>query len=233
MQGSLDNYRRSSIRLPGFDYSAPGFYFVTVCAAHRINYFGEIVNGEMRLSPIGEITKEELLATQNIRPNVYIYEWIIMPNHIHAIIKIIHEGWAEDDEKYFHMDGFVGIDCKRNDFVGAGEFVGIDCNQYLQSPRYSPFHKFGPQRGNLFSIIRGFKGAVSRRAQNFFNHKNEPIWQARFYDRIVRDRAALDQIRHYIRNNVANWQRDLENHSFKKNLSAIERANEYVYLKFD
>jgi putative transposase len=51
-------HHRRSIRLPHYDYSQPGAYFVTIVAWHRECLFDEIVNHEMKLSPYGEIAQK-------------------------------------------------------------------------------------------------------------------------------------------------------------------------------
>jgi putative transposase len=83
-----NKYRVESTRLPGWDYSQPGWYFVTICTRDRLCFFGDVVDGAMRLSPIGEIVAEEWRKTPQIRPNVELDEWIVMPNHVHGIIVI-------------------------------------------------------------------------------------------------------------------------------------------------
>ena len=42
-------HHRRSIRLKGYDYTQPGAYFVTICAFHHDEIFGEVVDGEMQL----------------------------------------------------------------------------------------------------------------------------------------------------------------------------------------
>jgi putative transposase len=81
-------YRVESTRLPGWDYAGAGWYFVTICTRNRECLFGDIVDGEMHLSSIGEIVAEEWQKTPDIRPNVVLDEWVIMPNHLHGIIII-------------------------------------------------------------------------------------------------------------------------------------------------
>ncbi len=83
-----NRFRIRSARLLGYDYSQPGAYFVTVCTKDRIPYFGMIRNGEMAVSGIGGIVREEILRTPEVRVNVDLDEWVIMPNHIHMIIQI-------------------------------------------------------------------------------------------------------------------------------------------------
>jgi len=79
---------RRSIRLRGYDYSQAGAYFITICTKDRECLFGDIVDEKMCINEIGEIVQKEWLRTANIRPNVSLDEFIIMPNHLHGIIMI-------------------------------------------------------------------------------------------------------------------------------------------------
>lgn len=82
------NHNRRSTRLRGYDYSRTGTYFVTMCTNGRECLFGEIDNEEMRLNQLGKIVVEEWLKTKEIRPSVKLDEFVVMPNHVHAILKI-------------------------------------------------------------------------------------------------------------------------------------------------
>jgi putative transposase len=84
-----DRYRVESARLPGWDYRTAGWYFVTVCTKDRIPFFGRVVDGDVILSRMGEIVTEEWQRTPEVRPNVVLDEWILMPNHLHGIIVIV------------------------------------------------------------------------------------------------------------------------------------------------
>ena len=81
-------YRIPSTRLQGWDYSSPGLYFVTICVKNRVPCLAEIVDGNARLSPIGEIVAEEWQKTAEIRANVILDACVIMPNHLHGIVGI-------------------------------------------------------------------------------------------------------------------------------------------------
>ena len=85
-----DRHRRS-LRLKGYDYSQPGAYFVTMCTQSRECLFGEIANGEMMLNEYGKLVEEEWLKTPGMRTQVELDAFVVMPNHLHAII-VIHEG---------------------------------------------------------------------------------------------------------------------------------------------
>jgi REP element-mobilizing transposase RayT len=83
-----DKYRVETTRLAGWDYRSAGYYFVTICTHDRACYLGEIRDGTMLLSHQGEIVAEEWRQTGILRGNVILDEWVIMPNHFHAIIAI-------------------------------------------------------------------------------------------------------------------------------------------------
>ena len=86
--------QRKTLRLAGYDYSQNGAYFITICTHHRKHLFGRILVGqglapaEMQLSDFGEIAEQELLSINTRYPTVYLEKYVIMPNHIHAIIHL-------------------------------------------------------------------------------------------------------------------------------------------------
>ncbi len=81
-------YRIASGRLKAWDYGRPGYYFVTICTLNRVQWFGEVSGDHIILSTVGEIAANELNKTANMRINVGIDTWVVMPNHVHAIIVI-------------------------------------------------------------------------------------------------------------------------------------------------
>lgn len=85
-----NKYRIASARLQTWDYGNCAAYFITICTANREHYFGEIENGKMLLSEIGIITEDEWKKSVQIRPdmNLSIGDFVVMPNHFHAIIGI-------------------------------------------------------------------------------------------------------------------------------------------------
>ncbi|MCJ7569855.1 MAG: hypothetical protein MUO58_20285 [Anaerolineales bacterium] len=84
-----NKYRIESARLRPWDYSSPGWYFVTVCTKNKENFFGDVICGEMCLSETGRIVSEEWSKNEIIRSNIALDDWIIMPNHIHGILVIV------------------------------------------------------------------------------------------------------------------------------------------------
>jgi hypothetical protein len=87
-------YHRHSIRLKDYDTSQSGAYFITLVAQDRLNLFGEFTDGVMCLSRIGEITRSAWLRLADLFP-IRHDEWVIMPNHLHAIIWILDLGRGE------------------------------------------------------------------------------------------------------------------------------------------
>ncbi len=189
-------YRITSTRLRLWDYGWNRSYFITVCTKNRIHYFGEIIDNKMQLNKIGEITKSEWIKTFTLRPdmNLNMGEYIIMPNHFHAIISLGNNKYNTVSKKQ------RGDAMQRRD---AMHCVSTACPAY--STPASPKNKFGPQSKNLASIVRGFKIGVTKNAR-----KINPtfMWQSRFYDHIIRNEESFQEITKYIRNNPQNWKDD-------------------------
>ncbi len=91
-------YRSQSIRLPGWDYSQAGWYFVTVCTQDRQCVLGDMVEGSVVLSPVGKIVEEEWWRTAVVRPHVRLDEFVVMPNHLHGIL-VINEGQGKTSHR--------------------------------------------------------------------------------------------------------------------------------------
>ena len=81
-------YRRRSIRLPGYDYTQAGAYFVTLCTQRRECLFGDIVNGEMVMNDAGRLVGKCWSDIPIHFLRVELDEFVIMPNHVHGIVVI-------------------------------------------------------------------------------------------------------------------------------------------------
>ena len=79
---------RRSIRLREYDYSQPGMYFVTVVTHDRRCLFGEIADGQVRLSGAGKIVAETWTGLTDRFPNVSVDLFVVMPNHIHVVVNV-------------------------------------------------------------------------------------------------------------------------------------------------
>ena len=88
---------RKHPRLKNYDYSLPGYYHVTICAADASVSLSRIVpgndasSGQIRLTRAGAIAREQLLALEQRYSYVRIDKYVIMPDHIHVIIRLMAE----------------------------------------------------------------------------------------------------------------------------------------------
>ena len=79
-------YHRRSIRMKNYDYSTIGCYYITLCINDRENILGDIEDNVPKLSVAGKLIEKEWLNLPNRYNNIYLDEYIIMPNHLHGII---------------------------------------------------------------------------------------------------------------------------------------------------
>lgn len=82
------NYRRPIIRASWWDYGWNGAYFITICTKNKEHFFGEIKDKKMYLSHVGVIVDLLWHQLSIHRPYLELEEFVIMPNHLHAIITI-------------------------------------------------------------------------------------------------------------------------------------------------
>jgi putative transposase len=191
-------------RLPGYDYTQSGNYFITIVCKNREHFLGEIVNGFMVLSPAGIVAKENILKfladpslANPYQNNPYfinqtpyliaINEFTIMPNHVHLIVEIVRT----------RLEACSYEACSYE----ACSYEACSYNPH--NPNLHPLLV-----GSVGSFINHFKGKIKR----WCNENNIPdfAWQARFHDRIIRDWGEYNRIVIYIKTNVENWNDDKE-----------------------
>ena len=180
-------FRIDPTRLPGWDYGQAGYYYFTICTKDREHFFGEIAQGEIQLSSLGEIVAQEWAKTETIRANVKLDEWIIMPNHMHMILVITHKIVVETPRR--------GVSTER----------GVSTDQCAQTKAAS--EKWAAN--SLGSIIGQFKGKCTKRIRN--EACQNFAWQSRYYDHIIRSDEELHKIRNFIASNPLNWHKDINN----------------------
>ncbi|HVK96553.1 MAG TPA: hypothetical protein VM368_01995 [Flavisolibacter sp.] len=175
-------YRIPSARLEGYDYGQNGAYFVTICTKDRIHYFGEIIEND-----VAETQNFASLRQTQIAEIANEY-WMKIPEHFPFVVL------DEFQLMPNHLHGIIIISKP----VETQNIPGR--NGYK--------NKFGPQSGNLSSVIRGYKAAVKSFATT--NHIDF-AWQPRFHDHIIRNEDEMNRIRKYIVENPDNWMRDRNN----------------------
>jgi putative transposase len=211
-----NKYRIESARLPGWNYSWPGFYFVTVCTRDHTCLFGEISDGNMLLNDNGKIVHAEWRHSFEIRRELIPDEFIVMPNHVHGIVRIA--------DYRVNADKSVETPCHG---VSTMKTATMKTAKPTTMKNTTALCKqFHWKSGVLGAFIGQFKQQVTKkiRETGFPGFQ----WQPRFHDHIVRNEHELFRIRHYIKNNPANWQKDKFNRSDSGN-SICEGNVEYGY----
>ena len=101
---SASKRHRRSIRLPHYDYSQSGVYFITVCVQHQRCLFGDVIDGSIVLRDLGKIVAAEWRRTAEIRSNVGVDEFVVMPNHLHGllVIEAFRRGVSHTPSDRFH-----------------------------------------------------------------------------------------------------------------------------------
>ncbi|MGN0555684.1 MAG: transposase [Candidatus Fimenecus sp.] len=170
--------KRKHPRLKQYDYSANGYYFVTICCKDMKCFFGKITHIAdsagcclapnervyndtiLTLSPYGQIAEKQLFALEERYDFVTIDKYVIMPNHIHAIL------------------------------ILDGETAGA-------SPRPT-----------LSDIICAYKSLTTRNCNKLSNCTGRQIFQNSFYDRILPSEEGYLEVWQYIDENPRKWQND-------------------------
>jgi len=174
---------RRSVRLPLYDYSADGMYFVTVCTCRHVCLFGDVERGIMVLNDIGQIVASTWREIVDHFPGVTLDEWIVMPNHVHGIVvlrgvrppvpEVAVAAWRAR-----HLDG-----------------EGV---QRRTPPR-------GPAQGSLGAIIGSFKSAATKRVNALRRTPEAPVSQRGYHERVIDRASMLTDIRRYIATNPRRW----------------------------
>ena len=81
-----NKYRIVSARASWWNYGWNGAYFITICTKNRDHFFGEIENGQMKLSKIGLLADVFWHEIKNHTENIELGAFVVMPNHIHGIL---------------------------------------------------------------------------------------------------------------------------------------------------
>lgn len=231
---SDDFPNRQTFRLKNYDYSRNGMYFITICTNNHENMFGEITNGKMALNEIGVIVKNEWLITPKIRHEIKLHDFVIMPNHFHAIVEITvgaNGGSPENvqiiTEKLQRHDN-VQITDKPNssqisvkqacvvmasDAIGSSDVTGL--SSVMESGGVDvmsgepPFAPTGMPPKSLSSLVAGYKSIVTNKINKLHSRKIKiSVWQRNYHEHIIRDENSYHKIVDYIQNNPSKWQND-------------------------
>ena len=142
---------------------------MSICAYNRECLFGEIESGLMRLNEYGEVVVSEWLSSAEVRLEIECGEFVVMPNHFHGIV---------------HIVGVYGNTPMSRD---EQQRVCVHDGAYCHTPLRSPSRNVG-------AMVRGFKGAASRRINEIRDTPGAPVWQRNYYEHVIRDDADYNRI---------------------------------------
>ena len=184
---SIYKFQRHSLRLPNYDYSNEGFYFITLCVENGINLFGDISDGELKLNLFGKIAEEEWLKTEQIRDNIQLHEFIVMPNHFHAIVEII---FSKDNKEPEELNLFKSPSQSIGSIVrGYKGAITKRIKEVIYNEDYKGVLRYAP----LISISLDL---------------SKSIWHRNYHDHIIRNQKDYIRIAEYIENNPFTWKDD-------------------------
>ncbi|MDH5381055.1 MAG: hypothetical protein OEW75_09385 [Cyclobacteriaceae bacterium] len=162
--------------------------------------FGEVVNGQMILNKYGQIAHNEWLKTPEVRNDVELGEFIIMPNHMHAIIRRGESNSPIPPESNSPIppESNSPPPTESNSESMTSQ-MEISCSGKTHSRPKGTSNTIG-------AIVRGYKTAVTRQL-NALNI-GRVVWQRNYYEIIIRDESAYNNISNYIINNPKKWNGD-------------------------
>jgi len=182
MKFDSQKHHRRSIRLPDYDYSQPGVYFITIIARERECLFGEIKDGKMQLNEAGQIVRDVWNSLPQRYPQISVGAAVVMPNHFHGNV-IINE----------HPVGVVRA-----------------IHELPLQPQ--PTERQVQRRRMTLPLVVGyFKMNTAKRINELLGSQGIPVWQRNYYEHIIRGDEEYNRIHLYIEANVYNWLNDEEN----------------------
>ncbi len=196
-------HHRRSIRLKGYDYSQAGLYFITICCQNRECRFGDVVNGKMQLNDAGTMVEKEWLKLPERFKNIQLHDYVVMPNHFHAILEIVgatlevaqNDGNAQNEHNAQNDDNIENVDNAQK-----GQPQGIAPTDAVKNKTV------GDMVGAFQSIVtvEYIRGVKTLGWQSF----NGKLWQRNYWEHIIRDEQSYQTISEYIINNPAKWTDD-------------------------
>lgn len=157
--------RHRNLRLPGYDYSQNGAYFVTICTEGRTALFGAVYGSVFTPNDAGWLIANVWDSLPERFPHITLDAFVVMPNHVHSVL-------------FFDSTSSGSPSLSR--VVGA--FKSLSTVEYGRGVRERGWVPF-----------------------------NGRLWQAGFYEHVIRSESDLNRIRVYVEGNPAQWDNDREN----------------------
>ena len=209
VKNSMYNWpQRKKLRLENFDYSSNWYYFVTICTKNRDDYFGEIIDWKMILNDFWKIAENEILKTEEIRKEIKIDMFVIMPNHLHLLIAV--ESAKNDIARNAKNDivGNAGPRSLPNQNTGPVGIAGPHSLQDTKSHLLQDKNDF--TKNKLSNTIQRIKSSITLNIRKKYDDFTF-AWHKSFHDKIVRNDEQLNNARQYILDNPMKWELDENN----------------------
>jgi putative transposase len=142
----------------------------------------------MQLNEFGEIVRACWLNLPGHYNHVLLDAFVVMPNHIHAVI-VLRD--YDDNIPGNTVDTTVGAGLREAPLGGR--------------PAPTTTNDDSPKRHALPEIVRAFKSFSSRRINGARNRPGVRRWQRGYYEHVGRSEPDLARIRIYIQDNPAHW----------------------------
>ncbi len=135
-------------RLPSWNYSTPGWYYITICTKNRVPWFREIRNRYVCLSKIGQIAYQCWVDIPNHYANVSLDGFIIMPDHMHGILII-------NEEQFVRNKHVCSLPVWQTQWAGSlSSIIRGFKSSTTRIARKSDFYDFAWQKSYYDHIIR-------------------------------------------------------------------------------
>jgi putative transposase len=184
---------RKSIRLPTYDYSSPGMYFVTICTHQREPTLGAIDAGYMIPNDAGKFVEQIWHALPIRFPNLKTDKFILMPNHVHAILFL--------ESPQSNPGAASGAPTTATSLTRAS--IALQSGSELTGAL--------TRHPSLAAVVRAFKSQSATGVNKIRMTRSDPVWQRNYFEHIIRTPQSLDDLRRYIQENPARWHSDEEN----------------------
>jgi len=195
--------QRKSPRATWHDYNGAD-YFVTFCTKNRELYFGDVVDGEMVLSEIGQWANLCIEKIPDINDNVLVLKSVVMPNHVHMILSM-PVPMEYDDIRLPQCDSPTSLTENICSELGAVGLPYHDSRIENNPEINEEMQRRSMHCGRLSRIIGQYKGAVTKYA----NEQGITFaWQSRYHDHIIRNGLEMNHIAQYIQYNAVKWEMD-------------------------
>jgi len=241
MKHNSQKYHRKSIRLKGYDYSQEGLYFITIVCQNRTHFFGEIIDGNMILNDAGKMIEKQWLTIAERFDNIVLEEYIVMPNHFHAIVNIpvgatlvvdpnkdpnikatlvVHPNKDSSSKATLVVDPNKAPPQqeKTDDTINDIEWQpqGIATTGIAPSGNTTTGIAQPPKNKTIGDIIGAFKSITTNEyiknvKSNNWKRFDKKLWQRNYWEHIIRNKKAYKNISEYIKNNPKKWSEDSKN----------------------